>query len=175
MTYDPRTYWTEAPAMRIRPAHAEQERALMDALGRKQASSILEIGVGAGRIGKLLTERWPNASYVGIDISPARVAEAREVLPEHAEVVEVDLLEFDTDATFDLVVAVEVLMHVRPDDIEAAVERLQLWSHRHIYTVDWDVPLDRAISEHNFCHDYQELGFEKVASVGRQGVYHLKV
>lgn len=175
MTYDPLTYWTEAPPMRVRPAHEAQAAALMDAVGRKQVSSILEVGCGFGRIGKLLTEKWPNASYTGVDISPDRIAEARANLPEQATLIAADLLEFDTDDSFDLVVAVEVLMHVRPEHVEEAVERLQLWSHRHIYTVDWDTPIDKPAAAHNFCHDYDALGLEKVAAVGRQGIYHLKV
>lgn len=177
MSYDPRTYWTEAPAMRVKAAHAEQETVLMDAIGRKQVSSILEVGCGFGRIGALLTDKWPNATYAGIDISPDRIAEASANLPADGRVTlaEADLLDFDTDDSFDLVVAVEVLMHVRPEQVEEAVERLQLWSHRHVYTVDWDTPIDKPAADHNFLHDYRELGFEKVASVGLQGVYHLKV
>lgn len=175
MTYEPRTYWTEAPPMRVRPAHEAQATALMDAIGRKQVSSILEVGVGAGRIGRMLTVKWPSAEFTGIDISGARVVEAAGNLPEHARLVEADLLDYDTDESFDLVVAVEVLMHVRPEQVEEAVERLQLWSHRHIYTVDWDTPIDKPIADHNFLHDYVELGFEKVATTGRQGIYHLKV
>jgi trans-aconitate methyltransferase len=175
MSYDPRTYWTEAPAMRVKPAHEAQAAALMDAVGRKQVSSILEVGCGFGRIGRLLVEKWPNATYTGIDISQDRISEARAALPDHATLVEADLLEYDTDHSFDLVVAVEVLMHVRPEEVEEAVERLQLWSHRHIYTVDWDTPIAKAPAAHNFLHDYEALGFEKVASTGLQGVYHLKV
>jgi hypothetical protein len=31
MSYDPRTYWTDAPAMKVKPAHEAQAAALMDA------------------------------------------------------------------------------------------------------------------------------------------------
>jgi trans-aconitate methyltransferase len=177
MSYDPRTYWTEAPAMKVRPAHEAQAAALMDAVGRKQVSSILEVGCGFGRIGTLLTEKWPNATYMGIDISPDRIVEASANLPADGRVTlaEADLFDFDTDESFDLVVAVEVLMHIPPEQVEDAVERLQLWSHRHIYTVDWDTPIAKTPAPHNFLHDYEALGFEKVASTGLQGIYHLKV
>lgn len=175
MTYEPREYWKNRAPLVRKPHHVAAEEVFMDALGRIRVSSILEIGVGNGRIGKLLVERWPNATYTGVDIAPARLAEARETLPEHAVLVEADLFDFDTDDTFDLVVAAEVLMHVRPGEVAEAVERLQLWSHRHIYTLDWDVPIKKTPAEHNFLHDYEALGLEKVASVGRQGIYHLKV
>jgi trans-aconitate methyltransferase len=174
VSYDPREYWTSRAPLVRKPAHEAQETALMDAIGRKQISSILEVGVGDGRIGKLLTEKWSTASYVGLDISPARIDEARANLPEHAGLAVVDLFDAIVEDTYDLVVAVEVLMHIRPEDVEGAVTRLAAWSGRHVYTVDWDTPIAKTPAEHNFLHDY-ERWFEKVASVGRQGIYHLKV
>lgn len=178
MSYDPRAYWTAREPLVRKPAHEAQETALMDVIGRKQASSILEVGVGDGRIGKLLTGRWPNASYDGFDISADRIAEAREVLPEHAALHEADLFDvpdLPDEQKADLVVACEVLMHVRPEDVELAVLKLAGWSKRHVYTVDWDTPVAKTPAEHNFLHDYEALGLEKVASVGLQGIYHLKV
>lgn len=176
MTYDPRDYWAARPPLVRKPAHEAQEAALMDAIGRKQITSILEVGVGDGRIGKLLTAKWPVATYAGVDISADRIDEARRNLPDYATLVNADLfdLSVDTDDRFDLVVAVEVLMHVKPEDVEDAVTRLATWSGRHVYTVDWDTPIAKTPAEHNFLHDY-ERWFEKVASVGRQGIYHLKV
>jgi trans-aconitate methyltransferase len=177
VTYDPREYWTSRPPLVRKPAHEAQETALMDAIGRKQITSILEVGVGDGRIGRLLTAKWPGATYAGVDISPARAEEARAALPDYATVVESDLFDLDvnSDDQFDLVVAVEVLMHVKPEDVEDAVTRLATWSGRHVYTVDWDTPVAKTPADHNFLHDYAALGLEKVASVGRQGIYHLKV
>lgn len=175
MTYEPREYWTNHPPLRRRPVHDTQEAALMDALGRIRVTSILEVGVGNGRIGKLLMERWPNATYTGLDISPARLAEARENLPERAELVEADLLEWDTDERSDLVVAVAVLMHVRPGDLVTATDRLKASSKRHVYTVDWTEPISKTPAPHNFRHDYEAVGFEIVAKVGRQSIHHIKV
>lgn len=175
MTYEPREYWTNRPPLVRKPAHEAQEQALLDALGRIQVKSILEVGVGNGRIGNLLCERWPNASYTGLDISPDRLAEARENLPERAELVEADFLAWDQDGRqYDLVVAVEVLMHVRPDDIEDAVARLFYWSRRHIVTVDWTEPIAKRIAAWNFLHDYAALGLEAVAKTGLQSVHHAK-
>lgn len=158
-----------------KPAHEAQETALMEVVGRKHVSSILEVGCGDGRIGKLLTTRWPSAEYVGLDISHTLIAEARRTLPEDAVLVEADLYDLETEEKADLVVAVELLMFLPPDRVEDAVLRLAGWSGRHVYTVDWDVPLTKTIAPGQYLHDYEALGLEKVGSVGRQGIYHLKV
>lgn len=158
-----------------KPAHEAQETALMEAVGRKQVLSILEVGVGDGRIGQLLTGRWPHAEYVGVDASADRINEARRNLPENAVLVEAGLFDLETGEKADLVVAVEVLMFLPPERVGEAVQRLADWSGRHVYTVDWDVPLNKTVAEGQYLHDYEALGLEKVASVGRQGIYHLKV
>ena len=171
--YDPGTYWNSQPAMPVRRPHIEQEAALMAVLdGIDYPSSILEIGVGAGRIGKLLCEEWPAAHYTGIDISWNRVAEAMENLPEHVELFEADLLEWDNRYNYDLVIAVEVLMHVKPSDLDYALERMRLWSRRHIVTVDWTEPIDGPIAPWNFLHDYAAHGLQEVAKVGQQSIHH---
>jgi trans-aconitate methyltransferase len=175
VTYEPREYWPSHGPLRRKAGHAAQEEALLAAMGRIQVKSILEIGVGNGRIGKLLCERWPNATYAGVDISTDRLDEARENLPESARLYHADLLEWDTDERFDLVVAAEVLMHVRPEDIEAAVARLKGWSTRHIYTADWTEPITKAITVRDYRHDYEALGLTKVATTGLQGIHHAKV
>jgi trans-aconitate methyltransferase len=175
VTYEPREYWANHAPLVRKPAHAVQEEALLAALGRIQVKSILEIGVGNGRIGKLLMERWPNATYTGLDISPDRLAEARENLPERAELNLADLLTWDTAERYDLVVAVEVLMHVRPEDVEAAVLKLMEWSKRHVYTVDWTELITKTPAPWNFIHDYAALGLEPVAKTGMQSIHHAKV
>lgn len=171
MSYQPRAYWTSAPPMKVRPAHTVQERDLMVAIDHLEPSSILEVGVGFGRIGRLLCTRWPDAHYAGLDISTDRLNEARQRLPEHARLYHGDLLEWDTTERFDLVVAVEVLMHVRPEDIEPAVLNLTGWSNGHVVTVDWTEPISSTPKPHNFRHDYAALGLTPVVTTGLQTIH----
>lgn len=170
--YNPQEYWTAAPAMQVRPEHADQEVKLLEALQGLKPKSILEIGVGFGRVGKLLCEEWPDARYTGVDISPARIAEAREILPSHAKLVEADFLDWDGPGEWcDLVIAVEVLMHVRPSDLGYAVEMLRLWSRWCVVTVDWTEPIDGPVAPWNFLHNYAAYGAEIVATVGKQSIH----
>lgn len=175
-TYDPQEYWTARPAMTVQRPHANQEIALLKAIEHIDPMSILEVGVGLGRVGKLLCERWPGAKYTGIDLSPGRLAEARKNLPEYAELVHDDLLDWDPDAEkYDLVIAVEVLMHVRPQDAAEAVARLFRWSSGYVCTVDWTQAVNKPIASHNFIHDYGTLSLPAVARTGLQSIHLAEV
>lgn len=178
MTYNPREYWTSAPPMTIWPAHADQEAELMATIGHLGPASILEIGVGFGRIGGLLTRRWPDARYVGVDISPDRVAEARARLDSgidsRVEVMEADIVEWVPYGRYDLVIAVEVLMHIRPADLAGVIEKMKRTARQHVYTVDWVEPIHpmKAVAPWNFLHDYAAHGLQLVTMTGRQGIHH---
>jgi trans-aconitate methyltransferase len=173
MTYDPQEYWTTAPPMKVRPAHVRQELALGNAIQHLNPKSILEVGCGWGRVGRLLCALWPDASYTGIDISPDRIKEARERLPERAELITTDLLNFKPGNGYDLVVAVEVLMHVRPPDLSTAISRMKGWANRWVYTLDWTQALhpDDPVAPWNFRYDYTNYGLVVVGTTGRQSIH----
>jgi SAM-dependent methyltransferase len=173
MTYVPVDYWRERGKRYERefvrsPKFVAQEEALTALLGRLKFSSVLEVGCGFGRIGALVTALRPGVIYTGIDISPDMLDSAREKMPD-ATLFEGTLSDFDREADavsdrdvgsqFDLVLAVESLMHVLPSEIEVTVETMRLLSRRHIVTLDWTYPLAPAIkiAEHNFLHDYRAL------------------
>ena len=44
-------------------------------------SRVLDVGTGTGRAAFLLARRYPEAEVVGVDISPAMLAEARKLTP----------------------------------------------------------------------------------------------
>jgi len=156
MTYDPDAYWLERgrtyeARFRRTSAHAQQETALLEVLGRLKFDSVLEVGAGFGRIGQLIADAFPAASYVGVEPSPDLRASSsngdRRIVASIEEAGE----------PVDLVIAVEVAMHQPPDRIEAFLEQLRRRSRRQVVTVDWDQPLEAAIAEHNFLHDYARL------------------
>jgi len=171
VTYNPREYWRDKPADPVKRVHGRQEAALLDAVADLTPTSILEVGVGTGRIASLLTTKWPDATYTGIDLSPARLAYARKTLPGHVELIETDLLDWEPDHFCDLVIAVEVLMHIRPSDLDYAMERLRVWSRQAIVTVDWTEPIEGPIGPWNFLHDYAAHGLRVVSKVDLQSVH----
>jgi SAM-dependent methyltransferase len=87
--------------------------AALDRLGRSPAR-VLDLGTGTGKAGRLVAERFPEADVVGVDLSPAMVAEARRLLPPDLgtrvrfEVGDASALPFP-DGAFDLVVLLNMI------------------------------------------------------------------
>jgi cyclopropane fatty-acyl-phospholipid synthase-like methyltransferase len=156
VTYDPASYWRERgetyAAKFDAPAYEEQERALAAVLAELDYATVLEVGCGFGRIARLL-----HGQYTGIDLSPTMLASNPADL-RTAALIETSLEDYRPDGRFDLVIAVEVLMHVPPADLPKAIRKLDRLSSRYIVTVDWTTPLPRKkTAAHNFLHDYSAL------------------
>lgn len=90
--------------------------ALAAALGRLEEPPrrALDLGTGTGKGAVVVAERFPEAEVVGVDLSPAMVAEARRVLPAalgqrvRFEVADAAQLPFE-DGAFDLVVLLNMI------------------------------------------------------------------
>lgn len=185
--YDPLAYWQ---AVGRDPGHREhetryvrtevfarQEETLMSVLSGLEFGSVLEVGCGWGRITRLVAERWPDGPYVAIDLSRDRLMSAKRKAPG-VLYKQAGLLEYEPPmlARFDLVLAVEVLMHVPPPGIAAAVDRLCELSARYVVSVDWAVPLaaGKVIAPWNALYDYPALYGSRLVSVtqtDRQAVF----
>jgi 2-polyprenyl-3-methyl-5-hydroxy-6-metoxy-1,4-benzoquinol methylase len=78
-----------------------------------QPHSILEIGCGDGQMANQLVERFPAATYQGIDVAP-EVGRLFEGASDRANFLTIDTRSFrqGTDARYQLVVVVDVLHHV---------------------------------------------------------------
>jgi ubiquinone/menaquinone biosynthesis C-methylase UbiE len=87
-------------SMRMEDTLAPYEAALGRIPGPVQRA--LDVGTGTGAGARTIRERFPTADIVGLDVSPAMIAEARRLVPD-ATFVEGDAakLPFD-DASFDL-------------------------------------------------------------------------
>lgn len=96
MPWNPADYLAFA-SERLRPA--------LDLLGRvplETAHRVVDLGSGAGNVTRLLAERFPGASLVGVDNSPEMLARARSTLPT-ASFVEADIASFEPTQKLDLV------------------------------------------------------------------------
>jgi trans-aconitate 2-methyltransferase len=71
MAWDPATYSAFA-APRLRPALD-----LMDRIPVERPARVVDLGCGTGNVTRLLAERWPEATTVGVDSSPEMLAAAR--------------------------------------------------------------------------------------------------
>jgi SAM-dependent methyltransferase len=138
------------------------------------SGSILEVGAGFGRISKLVLERFHQRieEYILLDISKDQLYNARLYLSNNLEpsvlhtvnikFIQCDFMDFVNADKFDLVLAVEVLMHVLPADIEKAINALVGLSQKNVISVDWyddddDANNKKKVAAHNFVHDYPTL------------------
>lgn len=181
--YDPPTFWSETGAVYWKrgipksPEHVEQEKLLTRLLTPMPFESVLDVGCGGGRIGRLIKGIRPSAEYTGVDISDQALKVARSYLPK-ADLIQSSVQDFepterwDTRHKWDLVLTCEVLMHIEPPDIEAVVSKL-MRAARMLFIVEW-LPTSppEEIAAWNWPHDYEALGFGKpIARTGEQAVY----
>jgi trans-aconitate methyltransferase len=131
----------------------QQERALLNVLAHLEYDSVLEVGCGFGRITALVMEREPSL-YTAIDVSADMLASARARIPR-VDFVQSSILDYKPGRQWDLVLAVEVLMHVPPHEIEATINTMRSMSARHLVTLDYVG--DRPLAAHNWKHDYARL------------------
>ncbi len=184
MKYDPVRYWTEAGRnpqhwehhshFKQTPVFQKQEERLMVTLAKlPEPIAIFEAGCGWGRITRLVRDLWPDAHYDACDLSPERIAIAAEELPDVGFQV-ASLQEFVPHRRYDLVLAVEVLMHIPPPQIGSAVDTLCALSGRDVVSLDWTEPINRPVAPWNFIHDYEALYGDRLVSVeevGQQSIF----
>lgn len=95
------------------------DRGLLDAFAALVGGGrVLDVGTGPGQIAAYLAERGVNVE--GIDLSPAMIAQARERFPDLTFRVGDMLALPDPDARFAGITAFYAIVHLTPDEVEAA-------------------------------------------------------
>ena len=135
-------YWTErGRTFEAEAIHngwdATQEPALSELLSGLRFDSVLDVGCGFGRVGAGLLERRPWLKYTGMDVSPDLCAAAQKRLPGR-EVVCADLVTWEDERWWDLVLCVSVLSHIPPEHIEGVLRKLWTASRRDLVILDWN-------------------------------------
>lgn len=105
-------------------------------LPTRAPARILEVGVGEGEIAARVRQRYPDAVIAGIDLPDPTLADHWQTRDLPGAFADVAALPFP-DATFDLVLAIEVLEHVpRP---EAALREIARVASRDVVvSVPWE-------------------------------------
>jgi len=156
----------------------EQEERLMTALRasyqRSPWDSILEVGCGFGRITELVRQEWPGVYIEAVDVSSDQLVRAVRHIPD-VNFKRSSIQDYQPTRRFGLVLAVETLMHVPPDEIHAVTRKMIGLATRWVVTLDWapDGPLPERIAPHNWAHDYigllWPLGYRE--QVGGQAIH----
>jgi SAM-dependent methyltransferase len=125
---------------------------------------VLDAGCGIGSVAHDIAERT-GATVVGVDSSPWSLAVAREKFAHpHVTYVAADVLIYEPDAPFDVVVLSNVLEHVGPRVELLRALRERMGAARLLVRVpsldrDWTVPLRRELGLSYFSDPDHELEY----------------
>lgn len=161
--YDYVDYWKhegelskiDSLSFRLTKEHTAQEQPIVDAVIEECPESILEIGAGWGRIAKLLRYNKIAAQYTAMDLSYHRL---KQITDKSIGRIVGDFYTHNQIMKHDLILAIEVLMHIPPDIIESFVDKMKLHADT-IIVLDYDPEeyRDIELADHNFLHNYDKL------------------
>ncbi|MEW6604785.1 MAG: class I SAM-dependent methyltransferase [Thermoproteota archaeon] len=173
-SYNPREYWLARGKVykeqfKHDPEKQLQEGALLDYLKTitPPFQTIIEVGCGFGRISKIILSNFPGIQeYLAVDMSPDQLENAkRYVKSDIIRFRESDIQSLQLDKKYDLVIAVSVLLHVLPSEIDQVVSKLVSFSKMHVVNVDYyENNKPKQIAPHNFMHQYEAI-YKSLSSV----------
>jgi cyclopropane fatty-acyl-phospholipid synthase-like methyltransferase len=163
--YGVREYWLREGEKAIPPTEPGKTEAQVELLTPWISGEVYEVGCGWGRIATVLGALPNVTEYTGIDLSPRRVDLCKEVLATTparqraiTDFVVADMLVVGPGLrSVDVVLSVEVLMHIPPGSIVYMVERLASFTRRYLINLDWHGAFERDAADHNFQHPYTEI------------------
>ena len=165
-TYNPREYWLARGKVykaqfKYDPEKQLQEEVLLNYLkSMPPFQSVLEIGCGFGRITKLILSNFPDiGEYVAMDMSPDQLETAKNfVKSDKVRFIESDIQSSQLDKKYDLVIAVSVLLHILPSEINQVISKLTSFSKSNVINVDYyEEGAARQVAPHNFMHQYEAI------------------
>lgn len=116
--------WDSVQYLRFEEARTRPARDLLSRVRLESPNTVVDVGCGPGNSTRLLLERWPQASIVGLDSSFPMLREARKAIPE-ATFVQGDLCTWRPNASVDLVFSNATLQWV--DDHPTVIAHLLDW------------------------------------------------
>lgn len=171
MIEDVRDYWLERGRRYVgefkrhgpfaRRYFRRQERVLLQVLRGLDFETVLEVGCGFGRMTKLVLDEFPNVKKIkGIDLSPQQIEICKSYI-SNLEKVELSVgtvqdLE-EPNNSYDLVMAVELLMHIPFGEIEGVLGQMVRVARKYIVNLDWHGPTRKELGGYCFAHDYNSL------------------
>jgi trans-aconitate 2-methyltransferase len=94
--------WDPEQYSRFSAARTRSARELITRIPELNARMIIDLGCGDGAVTRLLGARWPNATVIGVDSSPAMLEKARQACPA-AEFIDADIARWRPHDPADLI------------------------------------------------------------------------
>ncbi len=127
---------------------------------QKPIETVLEVGAGKGRMSTIILEEFPDIKQ--FDVIDLEFEESFTLFDSKVDAYELDITSEDFDIPFrgkqyDLILASEVFMHIKPEDIESVLTRLTnlLAPQGLIVNIDWYH--QKEPSEWCYIHDYEKM------------------
>jgi ubiquinone/menaquinone biosynthesis C-methylase UbiE len=175
--YNPSEYWHERGKVYQKNFKYDRDKRLQEKLlikhlndniftSQESVKSVLELGCGFGRVTKLLLTEFPVIKeYLAVDLSPHQLENAKKYIGSNNDKITFllsDIQNLDTNnKKYDLVIISEVLLHIKPDEIDPIIKKIISLSKKHVVNIDWyedTLPLDyKKRATYNFIHQYEEL------------------
>jgi ubiquinone/menaquinone biosynthesis C-methylase UbiE len=176
MTYNPGQYWAEQgktykEQFRYNKKFELQEQMLIDYLKKNliipssSSLTVLEVGCGFGRITRLLLQNFPNIrEYLAVDLSRHQIENAKQYVEKEGQsnvdlkFIVSDIQSLKVGKRYGLVIAIEVVLHILPSEINQIVTKLVNMSNKHVVNIDWyEEQTPRRVAPHNFIHNYEQI------------------
>jgi len=164
--YDPNSYWLKRGKSLYsdnpysRKEYKLQMNEVLDYLKTLEFSSVLEYGCGYGRYTRLLLQNFKIKSYVATELSQDSIKEAKKLNREfdNVEFKIATIKDLNFDEKFNLVLGIEVLQHIKEEEIQTCIDKLVNLSKKHIVNIDsyLDVKPEN-LARHCFNHNYETL------------------
>jgi trans-aconitate methyltransferase len=164
--YDPAEYWLKRgkiyqSSFVYNQKFRAQEKSLLNHIKGLSFNTVLEVGCGFGRITKQILENFPDIGYTAIDLSPDQIENAKRFVNNSKVNFAVsDIQSFSSVNKFDLVLAVEVLLHIKLEDINSTISKLLSLTNKYFVHVDWHeeiTPPEYTTDSYCFMHDFDEI------------------
>lgn len=101
--------------------------------------SVIEFGANIGMNMKALKLLYPTQEQYGIEINADAARQLAQVLPP-AHIYEMSILDFEPELTWDLVLIKGVLIHIHPDALPQAYDKLVSACRRYLLVVEYYNP-----------------------------------
>lgn len=152
--YDYQHYWSQERD--LGKYTEDKKRRIIEALKPLSFSSVLEIGSGQGELTRLLLDNFPIDKIQCVDYNRWYLLQ----LPKNPilQKTQGDILEWNTDEKFDLVIAAHVLLHIEPEFLSLVYNKMKSFANKYVVHID---PIKENINRkweyYNFPHDYNKL------------------
>ena len=159
--FDPTKYWSKQGHIVLDSDLREQREIIMKHVSKLEFNSVFEVGVGEARLTEPILRSKKIERYDGCDINPTRLNVTKDKLKDfdqfNCELKEFELVD-KKDKNYDLVMAIEVLMHIPPSDIKNTIEKMIKYSKKYVINADATIYNKLPyISNHCFVHDFEKI------------------